>query len=231
MKRGLVTIDESERGVVISALEEGVRSEVLQPGQSWVTPYLEKVVIYPISVQVYEMGLSPRGGLPPEDDLIQLRAVGDVAFYADVSTEYSLHPENVLRVHLTWGDEYESGLVRPRTRKTVRDVLAAHTAAGIGSISREEFERQIEVGLRPLLEEEGLLLHSLTIRAIYDEQAYLSAVDSASVKMPPQGSTKGNDRGKDLGWVLSPAQNLAFLVFLLGFGLGSIRWASRKKGR
>ncbi|MBN1668535.1 MAG: hypothetical protein JW862_15680, partial [Anaerolineales bacterium] len=47
--RGLVFIKPEERGVVISALQEGVRPEALTPGLKWVVPYFEDVITYPIS--------------------------------------------------------------------------------------------------------------------------------------------------------------------------------------
>ncbi|TET97198.1 MAG: hypothetical protein E3J30_09770, partial [Anaerolineales bacterium] len=52
---GLVFIQPTDRGVVITVAEGGVRQEALQPGLNWVMPFLENVITYPISRQTYTM--------------------------------------------------------------------------------------------------------------------------------------------------------------------------------
>src|SRR5574341_119677 len=45
---GLVFIRPEDRGVVITAISPGYRSQALQPGLRWVIPFVENVVTYPI---------------------------------------------------------------------------------------------------------------------------------------------------------------------------------------
>ena len=60
---GLVFLQPEERGVVISALQpNGYREQALQPGLSWIIPYFENVVIYPISKQSYTMSIAQLEG-------------------------------------------------------------------------------------------------------------------------------------------------------------------------
>ncbi len=59
---GLVFIQPTERGVVITALGEGVRPVALEPGLRFVVPFLENVIMYPITRQAYTMSIAPEEG-------------------------------------------------------------------------------------------------------------------------------------------------------------------------
>ena len=56
LSAGLVFIEPQERGVVISAIAPGgYRESALQPGLRWIVPFLERVILYPVSRQTYTM--------------------------------------------------------------------------------------------------------------------------------------------------------------------------------
>ena len=58
LSAGLVFVQPTDRGVVISALDEGIRPEALSPGLNWVVPFLENVITYPIARQTYTMSIA-----------------------------------------------------------------------------------------------------------------------------------------------------------------------------
>jgi regulator of protease activity HflC (stomatin/prohibitin superfamily) len=70
---GLVFVQPTERGVVITALGEGIRPDALEPGLNWVVPFLENVIMYPITRQTYTMSIAPEEGAIRGDDSVEAR--------------------------------------------------------------------------------------------------------------------------------------------------------------
>ena len=58
----LVFVQPTDRGVVISALDKGIRPVALQPGLNFVAPLLENVLHYPVTRQTYTMSIAPQEG-------------------------------------------------------------------------------------------------------------------------------------------------------------------------
>jgi len=86
---GLVFIQPTERGVVISALVDGVRPEPLQPGLKWVVPFLENVITYPITRQTYTMSIAPEEGAIRGDDSVEARTADGQIVKVDASVIFS----------------------------------------------------------------------------------------------------------------------------------------------
>ncbi|MFO3796558.1 MAG: SPFH domain-containing protein, partial [Anaerolineales bacterium] len=90
---GIVFINPEERGVVISALSpKGYREQPLQPGVSWIVPFLEQVKRYPISRQTYTMSSTLREGQVLGDDSIRARTKDGQEVYIDSSVIFSIDP-------------------------------------------------------------------------------------------------------------------------------------------
>ena len=72
---GLVFIEPTERGVVISAVpgQNGVRQQALTPGLNWIVPYFDRVVTYTISRQTYTMSIAHEEGERLGDDSVEAR--------------------------------------------------------------------------------------------------------------------------------------------------------------
>ena len=104
---GLVFVQPTERGVVVSALQPtGIRAAALQPGLRWIIPFFENVVRYPISKQSYTMASSSREGALAGDDSVSARTSDGQEVRIDSTVIFSVAPAVVVDLHVTWQARY-----------------------------------------------------------------------------------------------------------------------------
>ena len=126
---GLVFVEPTERGVVITALGEGgVRDEALQPGLNWVVPFFDRVVTYPISRQNYTMSIAHTEGERMGDDSIEARTSDGQLVRVDASLIFAIDPNQVVDVHIGWQNTYVDGLIRTISRGVIRDACLLYTS-------------------------------------------------------------------------------------------------------
>ncbi|MGH2521155.1 MAG: SPFH domain-containing protein, partial [Anaerolineales bacterium] len=119
---GLVFIQPDERGVVVSSLQaEGYRSQVLTPGLRWFVPFAETVRTYTISRQTYTMATTSGEGQIQGDDSIQARTKDGQQVFIDASVIFSIDPDKVIPMHITWQNRFQDEVVRPLSRSAIRD--------------------------------------------------------------------------------------------------------------
>ena len=175
---GLVFIQPPDRGVVISAVAPlGYREEILQPGLRWVIPYAEDVRTYTISKSTYTMSIARLEGDIQGDDSIAARTSDGQEIYIDASIIFSLDPNDVLDVHITWQDRYVTGLVRPTVRGIIRDAVSQFQVNEVYSTKRDQLKMQIEDDLRVAMEENGLLLSDFVLRNITFTTEYAASIE------------------------------------------------------
>jgi regulator of protease activity HflC (stomatin/prohibitin superfamily) len=178
---GLVFTNPEERGVVISAVSPaGYRSEALQPGLSWIIPFAENVVFYPISQQTYTMSIATNEGAIQGDDSITARTLDGQEIYVDASVIYSINPADVVKVHINWQDRYEE-LVRAQARGIIRDAVSQYQVTEVVSTKRAEMVQNITDGLRKKLESNGLLLNDFVLRNITFSTEYSASIEQKQI--------------------------------------------------
>lgn len=177
---GLVFTNPEERGVVISAVRpEGVRPDPLQPGLSWIVPFAENVVFYPISNNIYTMSIAPTEGLIQGDDSIAARTLDGQEIYVDASVVYSINPEKVIQIHINL-QKYEE-FVRTQVRGVIRDAVSQYNVDQVVSSNRFEMVQTIEDNLRTKLEENGMLLNDFILRNIAFSAEYAASVEQKQI--------------------------------------------------
>src|SRR3990170_4198640 len=144
---GLVFVDPSERGVVVSIAAGGVRQQALQPGLHWVIPFAETVVPYTISRQTYTMSVAPEEGAIRGDDSIDARTSDGQIVKVDASVIFAVDPNQVVGVHIEWQDRYIDGVVRPITRGIIRNAVAQFGVEEVYGSKRVEMSNQITAEL------------------------------------------------------------------------------------
>jgi hypothetical protein len=177
LRAGMIFIEPDERGVVISAVEGGVRPEPLQPGLNWTNPYLETVITYPIARQSYVMTVIPKLGSHVEDDMVQVETAEGDKRYVGASAVYSIDPDRVVEVHIRWQNRYEENLVRPILRGIIRDTFNQYDTAMIDSDNIKPIKDKIQDGAALSLQEGGILLFEFTLTEVLDEQEYSSLLE------------------------------------------------------
>ena len=125
LSAGLVFVEPQERCVVISAIaSRGYRETALEPGLRWIVPFVERVVLYPISRQTYTMSIAAFEGQIQGDDSITARTADGQELYIDASVIYQIDPNEVVTVHILWQDRYSNDLVRAQTRGIILDAIS-----------------------------------------------------------------------------------------------------------
>jgi regulator of protease activity HflC (stomatin/prohibitin superfamily) len=179
---GMVFIEPSERGVVISALSsQGYRTPALGPGLHWVIPFAERVQRYSIARQTYTMSVAPAEGAVQGDDSIRARTKDGQEVLVDASVIYSIDPDKVVELHITWQDRYENGVVRAVSRGTIRDAASSYTVEEIVSTKRTEMEALITETLSTALTSNNLKLVQFVLRDIHFSEEYAQAVEQKQI--------------------------------------------------
>ena len=182
ISQGLVFIQPEARAVVISALRQtGIRSQALQPGLRFITPFFEDVIVYPIAKQTYTMSGSAAEGQISGDDSIVARTSDGQEVRIDASVIFSIDPNKVVDMHIEWQNRYIDGLVRPQLRGIARDSAARFGAQEIYSVRRDQLALEIEEALGVALAENGLLLDNFILRNITFTAEYSAVIEQKQI--------------------------------------------------
>jgi len=178
---GLVFTNPNQRGVVISAVQpQGYRTEALQPGLSWIIPFAENVVFYPISQQTYTMSIAPSEGAIAGDDSIAARTLDGQEIYVDASVIFSIDPTKVVYVHINWQNTYVD-LIRAQVRGIIRDAVSQYKVDEVVSTKRFDMVQSVEDNLRIKMEENGLILNDFVMRNIAFSPEYSASIEQKQI--------------------------------------------------
>ncbi len=178
---GLVFTNPDERGVVISAVSpQGYRAEALQPGLSWIIPFAENVVFYPISRQTYTMSIATNEGAVQGDDSIAARTMDGQEIYVDASVIFAINPADVVQVHIQWQDRYVE-LIRAQARGIIRDVVSQYKVEEVVSTKRAELVQKITDKMRDKVEANGLILNDFVLRNIAFSAEYSASIEQKQI--------------------------------------------------
>jgi len=182
VSQGLIFVQPEMRGVVISALQQtGLRAQPLQPGLRFVVPFFESVKTYPIAKQTYTMSGAAAEGQIAGDDSIVARTADGQEVRIDASVIFSLHPSEVVDVHIEWQNRYVDGLIRPKLRGIARDSAARYAVQEIYSVRRDELAIEIEAELQNVLDTNGLMLDAFVLRNITFTPEYASVIEQKQI--------------------------------------------------
>lgn len=177
----LVFVQPTDRGVVISALDEGVRPDALEPGLNLVAPFLENVITYTITRQTYTMSIAPQEGQIVGDDSVEARTSDGQVVRVDASVIFSINPSEVVSAHIKWQGRYVDNLIRPVSRGVIRDAVSQFGVEEVYSTERFALAEQIDNALRASLEEGGLIMHEFVLRNIAFSPEYAASVEQKQI--------------------------------------------------
>lgn len=179
---GLVFVQPTDRGVVVSAIADGgIREDVLGSGLHWVTPFFENVVTYPISRQTYTMSGTVNEGSVVGDDSIASRTADGQLVFIDASVIFSIDETKVVNFHIQWGNRYLNDLVRPIVRGVLRDIPSQYGVEEIYTIRRDEMNAAITERLREQFTNNGLILEEFVLRNITFTDEYAQSIELKQV--------------------------------------------------
>ena len=178
---GLVFIEPTERGVVITIASGGVREDVLQPGLNWVIPFAESVVTYPIIRQTYTMsGLHTEGQITGDDSVEARTSDGQVVFVA-ASVIFEVDPTHVVNLHINWQNNYVDGLIRPLARGIIRDTVSQFGIEEVYSLERFTLTELIAEELAVKMEDDGLVLVDFILRSLSFSEEYGDSIEQKQI--------------------------------------------------
>ncbi|MCE1253395.1 MAG: hypothetical protein LWX83_07590 [Anaerolineae bacterium] len=179
---GLVFVNASERGVVISAVApRGYRETALEPGLHWIIPFLETVKPYSVAKQTYTMSIAASEGDIQGDDSITARTSDGQEVFVDASVIFMVDPTKVIDLHLAWQDRYSGELVRPVTRGIIRDVVSQFSVAEVYSTQRVELVSQINSQIAEKLADNGLVLEDFILRNITFSEEFSASIEQKQI--------------------------------------------------
>ncbi len=182
LSAGLVFIPPQERGVVLSAVApKGYREQALQPGLNWIIPFMESVRIYNISKETYTMSIATNEGTIQGDDSISARTSDGQEIYIDASVFYSVNPDRVIDIHISWQDRYSSDFVRPQARGIIRNVISQYQVEEVITTKRDEIAKEINDVMRAKMESNGLLLQEFVLRNVTFSQEYAASIEQKQI--------------------------------------------------
>lgn len=192
LRSSVVFVQPTDRGVVISALDEGIRPHALQPGLNFVVPFLENVLHYPVTRQTYTMSRQPVAGQIVDDDSVEARTSDAQIVKVDARLVFSLHPERVVETHKKWQGRYVDNLVRPKARGVIRDAISQFELSELNPAMRSVIEEWITDALAENLDPGGLLVHDFELLGILsaeDQSVLLERSGAAEPEIPALGGT------------------------------------------
>ena len=208
---GLVFIEPTERGVVITVGEGGVRDTALQPGLNWIIPFVDRVVTYTISRQTYTMSIAHQEGDRLGDDSIEARTSDGQLVRVDASLIFAIDPNEVVGVHIQWQDKYLDGLIRTIARGVIRDAVSQYGIEEVYSSKRQALSDQINEDMQIRLEEEGFLLVDFVLRNIAFSDEYAASVEQKQIaeQQAQQAAFVVDQRRQEAEQARQQAQGLA----------------------
>jgi regulator of protease activity HflC (stomatin/prohibitin superfamily) len=177
----IIFVQPTERGVVISALQGGVRPTALQPGLNLVVPFLENVIPYNITRQTYTMSIAAQEGAIVGDDSVEARTSDGQVVKVDASVIFSIDPERVVETHIQWQGQYINNLIRPKARGVIRDAVSQFGIEEVYSSQRFALAEQMRNELESSLQEGGLILHDFVLRNIGFSPEYATSVEQKQI--------------------------------------------------
>ncbi len=180
VKASLVFVYPQQAGVVVSIFSpDGVRQQPLRGGLHWVVPLAERLVVYPLYWQTYELSQRPTEYLSGDTVLARTRDSQEVIL--DCTIIFRIEPEQLVSMHVKWQDRYLRDFVHPTLRGAVRDEISRYTAEELNTVHRAELVASMEANLRKVGKENGLIVKALLPRNLDFLSGYAASVEQKQI--------------------------------------------------
>ena len=181
---GLVFIDQTEAGVVISPLlPGGVRPNPLTAGIHLIIPFVESVDRFSIAQQEYTMSGSTNEGALQGNDAVEGRTADGQQVFIDATVRYSVDPAQVVELRRKWitVDRYVASFVRPTTRNIIYNTTSRYKVEDIYGAKRAELQQVIYDQLVTEYARQGLSLDAFQLRNITFTAEYAQSIEQKQI--------------------------------------------------
>ena len=148
---------------------------------NFVAPFLENVLHFPVTRQIYTMSIAPREGQIMGDDSVEARTADGQVVRVDASVIFALQPDAVVDTHQKWQGRYVDNLIRPQARGIIRDAVSQFGIEEVYGTQRFALSALIEEALEVQFEEGGLIMHDFVLRNIAFSPEYAASVEQKQI--------------------------------------------------
>lgn len=179
---GLVFIEPTETGVVVTILAEGgMRPDALRPGLHWIVPFVERVVLYPTSIQTFTMARTASEGETQGLITVEARTSDGQRIFVDSSVIYQIEPSEVTNIHREWQYRYQDDLILPQVRGIIRDSVSQYRVDQVLSTKRFEMADEMTQALQSVMADNGLTLIDFVLRDITFTEEYAQSIEQKQI--------------------------------------------------
>ena len=179
---GLVFIEPTETGVVVTILAEGgMRPEPLRSGLHWIVPFVERVERYPTSIQTFTMARTASEGETQGLITVEARTSDGQRIFVDSSVIYQIEPSVVTTIHREWQHRYQDDLILPQARGIIRDAVSQYRVDEVLSTKRFDMSEQITQNLLEVMADNGLTLIDFVMRDITFTEEYAQSIEQKQI--------------------------------------------------
>jgi regulator of protease activity HflC (stomatin/prohibitin superfamily) len=179
---GLVFIEPTEVGVVVTILAEGgMRPDPLPAGLHWIVPFVERVELYPISIQNFTMARTASEGETQGLITVESRTSDGQRIFVDSSVIFQINPAQVINIHREWQRRYQDDLILPQARGIIRDAVSQYRVDEVLSTKRFNMTDEITQELEAVMAENGLILVDFVLRDITFTEEYAQSIEQKQI--------------------------------------------------
>jgi regulator of protease activity HflC (stomatin/prohibitin superfamily) len=185
VKASLIFVYPQEAGVVVSIFSrDGIRQQPLRGGLHWIVPLAERLAVYPMYWQTYEMSRLPTENL--SGNAVMARTADGQEVILDNTIIFRIDPEHAVSIHVQWQNRYLRDFVHPTLRGVLRDEVARYTAEELNSFDRSELIEEMERHLRQIGEKNGLIVSAFMLRNLAFLKGYADSVEQKQIASEKQ---------------------------------------------
>lgn len=182
LNAGLVLIQPNEIGVVFRQTGSGDAALLppIQPGLSWVVPFVDQVIIYDVGQQSVTMATTTESNQAGHAAVSAVTKDGQ-AISVDVTVIYRIDKSQVNDIHRNWQNTYQDGFIVAQTRSEVRNATSLYSAEEIYSGGRAALEAEIVGNLATAFTTQGFLLTDVLVRDISFSPEFTDAIEKKQI--------------------------------------------------
>jgi regulator of protease activity HflC (stomatin/prohibitin superfamily) len=142
-----------------------VSDKSLPPGLNLKIPF-SRVIPFSTRTQEYTMTARQNEGQIQGDDSIAALTKEGLQVKLDITVLYHLEKNKAVEIYKTIGRDYESKIIRPAIRSSIREVVAQYQAEALYSTKREESAKTLLTILKKRIEPRGIMLEDVLLRDV-----------------------------------------------------------------
>lgn len=162
-----------------------VQERVMKPGLNFKIPIADRVLVYNTQKIIYETSQHPLESFADYTDYpIETTTADGQQIQVTYSVRFSVDPNKVTWLANNLGTERQivEKIVKTDTRINTRNIPREYKAIDLYTGNIQEVSIQIADSLRPLFEENGIILDEFGVRNVIFSSEYVNAIESKQIE-------------------------------------------------